>query len=62
MTDKPEENHVQTAVRLPESWIERIDKLAESMSQPGRPATRAGALRSALYRGIVEFEKESKKR
>jgi predicted DNA-binding protein len=62
MGDKQEENQIQTAVRLPESWIERIDKLAESMSEPGRPATRAGALRSALYRGIVEIEKENKKR
>jgi predicted DNA-binding protein len=62
MVDKQEESQIQTAVRLPASWVERIDKLAESMSQPGRPATRAGALRSALYRGLVELEKESKKR
>ena len=43
MVDKQEENQVQTAIRLPESWLERIDKLADGMSQPGRPATRAGA-------------------
>ena len=61
MSDK-EENQIQTAVRLPESWLERIDKIAESMSKPGVPATRAGALRSALHRGRVELEKENKRR
>lgn len=43
MVDKQEENQVQTAVRMPESWLDRIDKLAENLSEPGRPATRAGA-------------------
>lgn len=62
MGDKQEENQIQTAVRLPESWLQRLDKLAEGMSRPGVPATRTGALRSALYRGLVELEKENKKR
>ena len=61
MVDK-EENQVQTAVRLPESWLERIDRLAESMSKPGVPTTRAGAMRTALHLGLVELEKEAKKR
>ena len=56
------EEQIQTAVRVPKSWLKRLDALAESMSQPGRPATRAGALRSSLYRGLTELEKENKKR
>ena len=63
MVDKQQQEHqVQTAVRVPESWLERLDRLAEGMSRPGVPATRAGALRSALHRGLVELEKEGKKR
>ncbi|HEY5049343.1 MAG TPA: hypothetical protein VII50_00465 [Acidothermaceae bacterium] len=62
MVDKQGHEHqVQTAIRIPESWVDRLDKLAKIMSAPGVPATRAGALRSALYRGIVEMEKEKKR-
>lgn len=64
MVDKQEkqEIHIQTAIRVPESWLERIDKIAQSMLNPGVPITRTAALRSLLYRGLVETEKESKKR
>lgn len=61
MTDK-QEHQVQTAVRVPESWLERLDKLIDPLSTPGMPATRAGVLRSALHRGLMELEKENKKR
>lgn len=56
------ENTTQTAVRLPDSWLERLDKIAERMSQPGITLTRTEALRAAIFRGIEQLEGEGKKR
>jgi len=53
---------VQTAIRLPESLLDRVDKLAEKMSQPGMRVTRAEVLRLATFRGIDQLEGEGKKR
>ncbi len=61
MTDKQEEQ-VQTAIRVPESMLGRLDRLAEKMSQPGLRVTRSEAHRLALYRGLALLEAESKKR
>jgi len=64
MTDK-QEQQVQTAIRVPESWLGRLDKIVERMSQPGMKVTRTEALRIAVHRGLVELEKletEGKKR
>ena len=62
MTDKQEENQVQTAIRVPESWLQRLDKIAERLSRPGVRLVRADALRDALYRGIEIIESEGKKK
>lgn len=60
MIDKKEkEPQVQTAVRVPESWLVRLDRLAEKMSRPGMPVTRTEVLRLAMYRGIEGLERES---
>jgi predicted DNA-binding protein len=56
------EKQVQTAIRVPASWLVRLDKIAERLSQPGMRVTRAEALRVATARGIVELEAETKKR
>jgi predicted DNA-binding protein len=63
MSEK-QENQIQTAIRLPESLIDRADKLAEqlSQSQPGMTFTRADAIRIGLHRGFTELEAESKKK
>jgi len=61
MTEK-QENQVQTAVRIPESWLERLDGLADRLSQPGMRVTRAEALRLAAHRGLVAYETEGKKK
>jgi predicted DNA-binding protein len=61
MTDK-QEQQVQTAIRVPESWLDRLDKIAERMSRPGVRITRTEALRDALYRGIEVIEADGKKR
>lgn len=53
---------IQSAIRLPKSFIVRLDKLAVSMSQPGMPVTRAEALRRAAFLGVETLESEKKKR
>ena len=61
MSDKHQEQQVQTAIRVPESLLERVDKIAEAMSQPGMRVTRADVLRLATYRGVEQIEVERKK-
>ena len=56
------EPQTQTAIRLPDPLLARIDKLAKRMSQPGVRITRADAIRLALFRGIDTLEAEGKKR
>ncbi len=53
---------IQMSVRVPESWNERLDKLADKMSQPGITLTRTEVLRLALHHGIEKLESEGKKR
>lgn len=57
-----EEQQVQVAIRFPESWLARLDRLAEKRSEPGMRVTRTEVLRLAVYRGLVELEAEAKKR
>jgi predicted DNA-binding protein len=54
------EEQEQTAIRLPASWLERLDEIARRTSTPARHVTRTQALREAIYRGMEEFEKELK--
>lgn len=61
MNDK-QEQQVQTAIRLPDSFLKRADKLAKRMAQPGRRCTRADVLRLAMAQGLTALEVESKKR
>jgi hypothetical protein len=61
MADK-KEHQVQIAIRVPESWLSRLDKIAEKMSQPGMRVTRTEVLRLAAHRGFVELEAENKRR
>ena len=62
MSTERESNDVQVAIRLSSSWLERRDKLAERMSQPGIKLTRTDLHRAALHRGIEVLESEGKKR
>jgi predicted DNA-binding protein len=55
------EDQIQTAIRLPESLFDRLDKLAEQLSRPGMKATRAGVMRLAVFRGVEQLEAEYKK-
>lgn len=55
------EQQIQYGIRLPESFLKRLDKLADTMSTPGMRVTRAGALRLAAFRGVEQLEAEKKK-
>jgi len=58
MTDE----QIQTAIRVPKSWLKRLDVVAADLSQPGMRVTRAEVLRLAAHRGLVEMEAEGKKK
>lgn len=57
---KPDSDNVQTAIRLPESLLKSVDRIAENMSQPGMIITRVDVLRMAAFRGVAELESEQK--
>ena len=59
---EPDLTDVQTAIRVPMSWLVRLDKIAEQRSQPGHIITRSVAMRVAMHRGIETIEAEVKKR
>jgi hypothetical protein len=55
MSEK-QEQQVQTAIRLPEVLLVRVDELAVRMSQPGMRVTRAEVLRLAAFKGVELLE------
>ncbi len=61
MTTKQVSN-TQTAIRLPDSLLARIDKLAKRSSPTGVHVTRAEILRRAAFLGVEQLEAEDKKR
>jgi hypothetical protein len=56
---REKERTVQTAVRMPESWVPRLDALAAKLSQPGITVSQAAVIRAALARGIAALEAEN---
>lgn len=61
MSDKnPKEQSVQTAIRFPKSFLDRADKLAAQMTQPGLHLMRADVIRMAAFTGIEQFEAQQK--
>ena len=52
------ERTVQTAVRLPESWIPRLDAIAGKLGAAGLDVSQAAAIRVCLGRGIAALEAE----
>lgn len=61
MTDK-QDQQVQTAIRLPETLLDRVDKVAKRMSEPGFTVTRSDIIRQAIFIGVERLETEKKKR
>jgi hypothetical protein len=60
---EPDLEATQTAIRLPKSFLKRLDNIAVCMSQPGlNPVTRTEVLRRAALLGLERLEAEQKKR
>lgn len=55
------DRRIQTAIRLPQSLLDRADRIAERMSQPGLPVTRTEILRLATTQGMDQLERKKKK-
>lgn len=55
------ESQTQTAIRLPDSLLEELDELADTLSRPGMRLTRTDALRLAIYSGVEQLKKEKKR-
>lgn len=59
---KRDEIRIQTAIRLTESFMNRLDKFAVHMSRPGLRVTRTEVLRIAAIRGLEQLEEERRKK
>ena len=59
---KPDTEMMPTVIRHPKSWLLRMDRVAEWMSQPGLRITRVDVLRIAIHQGLDQLEAEGKKR
>jgi hypothetical protein len=57
-----QEEQVQTAIRVPKSWLARLDKIAEEQNRPDLRLLRSDALRMSILAGIEVYEAKSKKR
>jgi predicted DNA-binding protein len=56
-----QERQTQTAIRLPDSLLERIDKIAERMSKStGIRTTRSDVHRLAVEQGVNKLEQGEK--
>jgi len=56
-----QEHQTQTAIRLPDSLLERIDKIADHRSKSGGiRTTRAEIHRLAVEQGVDKLEQEAK--
>jgi predicted transcriptional regulator len=53
-----EPGQLNTALRLSTSVVERIDALADRISQPGLTVSRSEAMRLAILRGLDLLERE----
>jgi hypothetical protein len=60
--DVPDAEIRQTAIRLPEALLKRVDKLVAYKSKDSFPITRSKMLRAAMIRGLDALETEWKKR
>jgi hypothetical protein len=52
------ENTTQLAVRIPETWLSRLDGLIPWLAKPGVAATRTDAIRAVMARGLDAYEEE----
>jgi hypothetical protein len=48
----------QITIRVPADWVERLDKIADNISRPGLPASRADAVRFLVAQSLEKAEAE----
>jgi hypothetical protein len=60
MPRKPSENATQVAIRIPDAWLKRCDKLIPWLSRPGMGTTRTDAIRAAFAVGLDRLEEEQR--
>ena len=53
---KEKERTVQTAVRMPASWIPRLEAIGKKLGETGLDVSQAAVIRVALARGIAALE------
>jgi hypothetical protein len=51
-------NDTPLSVNIPGGWSEEVDRLMETMSQPGMEITRSDVIRMALRRGLDALKAE----
>jgi predicted DNA-binding protein len=56
--DKEKLPTVQTAIRLDQDVLDRLDAAAAKLSRPGLAVTRSDAMRICLLTGLEAIEKE----
>jgi hypothetical protein len=56
--DKEKAPTVQTAIRLDQDVLDRLDAVAAKLSRPGLSVTRSDAMRICLLTGLQAIEKE----
>jgi predicted transcriptional regulator len=57
-TEKEKGPTVQTAIRLDQDVLDRLDAIAAKLSRPGLAVTRSDAIRICLLTGLQDIEKE----
>lgn len=55
-------NPAMISIRLDPTLLQRMDKIADRMSQPGMRVTRTEVFRLAAFKGVEQLESEQKKR
>ena len=53
---RPPSDAVQIAIRVPQEWLARADKLIPSVARPGVQATRTDVFRAAIASGLSALE------
>lgn len=56
------ENTYPLSVKVPRSWVDLADEVAEKMSRPGVNVTRTDAIRAALWAGLQQLSQDESKK
>ena len=60
MPRPPSDRTFQVAFKIPETWVEKADAIADKLSTPAMRVTRTDVLRQAVYAGLEALSKAKK--